>query len=114
VHKQVDYVSMDGSDLLVALQDTRRARVVLAVGRSVKAVEACRSMAALSDAVFLHLATDLFPICFVAGSGQIELCHSFADIAAFLPDLAASGRAGDSEHPRDTGWSTYWRQLAQA
>jgi hypothetical protein len=52
-------------------------------------------------------------MAFVARDGTLSLCSSIADLANFLPDLPAAIVDGEAEHSRDTGWSSYLRQLSR-
>ena len=101
------------SALLRVLAACRRPGLLLAIGRNPRAVEACRSVAACADIPFLHASSDRMPMAFVARDGTLSLCSSIADLANFLPDLPATIVDGEAEHSRDTGWSSYLRQLSR-
>ena len=77
-------------------------------------MELCRSIAACAEIPFLYLASDRFPLAFITVDGEVAFAHSYADVASLLDDLPAHEQKGASEHPRDTGWSAYWRHLSQA
>lgn len=97
---------------LRALGECRRPGLLLALGRNQNAAEACRSIAACAEIPFLHLSSDSLPMAFAARDGKIALCTSFADVAEFLPELRARESTGETEHPRDTGWSSYRHRLS--
>jgi hypothetical protein len=106
-------LSYDADEWIGALARNRRPAMILAIGRNMRAVEACQSIAACADVPFLHLSSARFPLPLVAANGEIALCQSYGDIGLLLGDLQAHERHGATEHPRDTGWNTYWRHLAQ-
>jgi glycosyltransferase involved in cell wall biosynthesis len=105
-------LSSGDSDWLRTLSQRARPGVFLAIGNNMRAVETCRSIAACAEILFLHLSSDRFPLAFVAAEGEIELCRSYGDVALLLNELSAHEQKGASEHPRDTGWSAYWRHLS--
>jgi glycosyltransferase involved in cell wall biosynthesis len=112
IDEQLAGLSSDGSDWLRTLGERARPRVYLAIGNNMRSVETCRSIAACAEIPFLHLSSDRFPLAFVAAEGEIELCHSYGDVALLLNELQGHEQKGASEHPRDTGWSAYWRHLS--
>jgi len=98
-------------DLLREVETCRRPRLLLAVGRGRRAAEGCRSLAAGAGIAFVHLSSDQLPMAFVTPDGEVHLCASYADVARLLPEAAAGVENGATEHPGNTGWSSYWRKM---
>jgi glycosyltransferase involved in cell wall biosynthesis len=111
--RQLSIAVASSEDLLSDLAERRGPAILLAVGRDLRLAEVCRSVAACADIPFLHISSEQLPFAMVGQDGLPELCASFADVADQLPTLLADRPLSAPEHPRDTGWSTYWRHMTE-
>jgi glycosyltransferase involved in cell wall biosynthesis len=101
----------DETALFADLKQRDMPRIIVSVGRSDRATEVARCVAAYWGIEHLHVSSAEFP-CMLGDDPTLVMCSSFADIARYLCAQADSPTKFTT-HTGDVGWSTYWRLLTK-
>jgi len=101
----------DESGLFTDLKKRDMPRIIVSIGRSNRAAEVARCVAAYWGIEHVRVAAGEFPYM-LGGEISPLMCSSFTDIASYLC-TQANFETKFATHSGDVGWSTYWRLLTK-